>query len=168
MAGCPPLLGHSYFPLQSILISWSVLINWDRKWGTEENKHSWHRTRQSPATPNSQQTPVNLHRGKQPERELKSWLHCQSFVKKAYICFLQKDSQSPLLCDLFGGEVKIIPKLQCVTPKFGRSWRAEGHIKPTENIWKVNTAFSGNSWLQSYPQQAPNGCLSGQKLCRSS
>lgn len=148
MAGCPLLLEHSYFPLQSILISSSIIINWDRKWGTGENKHTRHRKRQSPATPKPQQTPVNLHRGGKPEEELKSWLCFQSPVKKAYIFFLQKDSQSPLLYELFGGGVKIIAKLQCVTPKFGRSWRAEGHTKPTEIIWKVNTAFAGNlSWF---------------------
>lgn len=164
MAGCLPLLGHSCFPPQSIQISSSIIINWQRKWGTGKNKHAWDKKRQSPATPKSQQTPVNLRRGGRPEEELKSWLRFQSLVKKAYSCFLQEDSQSPLLYDLFGGGVEITPKLQCVTPKFGRSWRAEGHTKPTEIICKINTAFAGNSWLQSYPQQAPNRHISGQKL----
>ena len=158
MAGCPPPLGHSYFPLQSTLISLRFIINWDRKWRTGENKHTWHRKKQSPASPKSQQTPVNLHRGWRPEEALKSWLHFQSHVKKAYIYFLQKDS---LLCCV--GRVKIIPKLQCVTPKFGKSQSAEGHSKPTEIIWEGNTAFVGNSRLQSYLQQAPNGHLSEQR-----
>lgn len=93
----------------------------------------------------SHQTPVNLLREGKPEEEFKSWSCFQSLVKEVHICFVQEGSQSPLLYDLFGGGVKIIPKLQCVTPKFERFWRAEGHTKTTEVIWKVNTAFSGNS-----------------------
>lgn len=78
--------------------------------------------RQSSATPKSQQTPVDLNRGGRPEEELWSWLHFQRLVKKVYVCSLQKNSQSPLLYDLFGGGVNIIPELQCATtPKFGRS-----------------------------------------------
>lgn len=88
--------------------------------------------------------PSKLHIRGRSKKELKPGLCFQSFVQKVYNCFLQKDSQSPLLYDHFSGGVKDLPKLQCDTSKCRRSWLAEEH-KPTEIIRKVNTAFAGNS-----------------------
>lgn len=105
---------------------------------------------------------MNVHIRGRRKKELKPWSCFQSIVQKVYISLLQKDSQSPLHSDHFSGGVKDLPKLQCVTSSRGSSRLAEEHKKPTEVIRNVNTAFAGNSWLQSSLQPDLNVFLSGQ------
>lgn len=76
IADCPLSLGHSYFPLQSIVVSSSIIINWDRKRGKGENKHVRHSRRQSPTTLNAHQAPMNVDKERKPEEEHRLCLCC--------------------------------------------------------------------------------------------